>query len=116
MKNLTFPRTYTTPGAVYRAKKNYTERFPDKTFMVIKQDGTYVLDVVGQTTTTEVVQEVSVEAQEESEPPRKRGRKKKQVVESNHDSEVTYEDLNGFNENLFDDEDDYYVEPFGWEN
>ena len=46
MKNHSFPKTYTTPGAVYRAKKTYSERFPEQSFMIIKQDGKYILDSV----------------------------------------------------------------------
>jgi len=46
MKNHSFPKTYTTAGAVYRAKKNYSERFPEQTFMVVKQDGVYILESV----------------------------------------------------------------------
>jgi hypothetical protein len=46
MKNHSFPKTYTTAGAVYRAKKTYSERFPDQTFMVVKQDGVYILESV----------------------------------------------------------------------
>ena len=46
MKNHSFPKTYTTAGAVYRAKKNYNKRFPDQTFMIIKQDGLFILESV----------------------------------------------------------------------
>lgn len=45
MKFVSFPRTYTTPGAVYRAKKNFTERFPELVFAVTKEDGKYVLNI-----------------------------------------------------------------------
>lgn len=45
------------------------------------------------------------------------GRKKKEMTEDNN---MEYMDLDEtkmyFNEDLFDDEDDYYVEPFGWED
>jgi hypothetical protein len=49
MKNVTFPRTYTTLGAIYRAKKTFSERFPTKTFVVIKQDGKYTLECINET-------------------------------------------------------------------
>lgn len=54
-RNHSFPKTYTTAGAVYRAKKNFQQRFPNTEFVIIKQDGKYVLDSVSQT------QEVVVE-------------------------------------------------------
>lgn len=43
MKNHTFPKTYTTAGAVYRAKKTYGQRFPEQVFEVVKQDGKFLL-------------------------------------------------------------------------
>lgn len=46
MKNHSFPKTYTTAGAVYRAKKTYSERFPEQSFMIVKQDGKYILDSI----------------------------------------------------------------------
>lgn len=54
MKNHSFPKTYTTAGAVYRAKKTYSERFPEQSFMIVKQDGKYILDSIS--STMEVVQ------------------------------------------------------------
>ena len=61
MKNHSFPKTYTTLGAVNRAKKTYLERFPDKDFVVVKQDGKYLLEaidmlVVPSTTEAQVVE------------------------------------------------------------
>lgn len=45
------------------------------------------------------------------------GRNKKEVTDDNN---MEYIDLDEtkmyFDEDLFDDEDDYYVEPFGWED
>ena len=46
MKNHSFPKTYTTAGAAYRAKKIYTERFEGQTFMVVKQDNKFLLECV----------------------------------------------------------------------
>ena len=54
MKNHSFPKTYTTAGAVYRAKTTYSERFPEQSFMIVKQDGKYILDSIS--STMEVVQ------------------------------------------------------------
>ena len=54
-RNHTFPKTYTTAGAVGRAKRNFEQRFPDKTFMVVRQEDKYVLEAVAQT--QEVVME-----------------------------------------------------------
>lgn len=54
MKNHSFPKTYTTAGAVYRAKKTYSERFPEQSFVIVKQDGKYILDSIS--STMEVVQ------------------------------------------------------------
>lgn len=49
MRNHTFPKTYTTPGAVYRAKKNFETMFPNQIFSVIKQgEKVYVLDTINQ--------------------------------------------------------------------
>lgn len=55
MKNHSFPKTYTTAGAVYRAKKTYSERFPEQSFVIVKQDGKYILDSI---TNKVVVEEV----------------------------------------------------------
>jgi len=57
MKNHTFPKTYTTAGAVYRAKKTYGERFPEQVFEVVKQDGKFLLT---SSPRMEVKQEVSM--------------------------------------------------------
>lgn len=54
-RNHSFPKTYTTAGAVYRAKKNFQERFPNTEFVILKEDGKYVLESVGMT--QEVVME-----------------------------------------------------------
>ena len=56
-RNHSFPKTYTTAGAVYRAKKNFQQRFPNTEFVIIKQDGKYVLDSVTE------IQEVVMETQ-----------------------------------------------------
>lgn len=49
MRNHTFPKTYTTAGAVYRAKKNFETMFPNQIFSVIKQGKkVYVLDTINQ--------------------------------------------------------------------
>jgi hypothetical protein len=53
-RNHSFPKTYTTAGAIYRAKKNFQEMFPDQSFITMKQDGKYILDKV----TTEKQDEV----------------------------------------------------------
>lgn len=47
-RNHSFPKTYTTAGAVYRAKRNFEQRFPEKTFVVVKEDGKFVLDAITQ--------------------------------------------------------------------
>lgn len=48
-RNHSFPKTYTTAGAVYRAKKNFQQRFPDVMFFIVHQpDGKYVLDTLNQ--------------------------------------------------------------------
>lgn len=47
------------------------------------------------------------------------GRKKKVVHEEGFEINPTYYDLDETKmdiENLFDDEDDDYIEPFGWED
>lgn len=54
-RNHSFPKTYTTAGAVYRAKKNFEQRFPNTVFVILKEDGKYVLESVGMT--QEVVME-----------------------------------------------------------
>ena len=47
------------------------------------------------------------------------GRTKKVTEDQEFDYEPTWMDLDEtkmiYDEDLFDDEDDYYVEPFGWE-
>lgn len=67
MKNHTFPKTYTTAGAVYRAKKTYGERFPEQVFEVVKQDGKFLLtssprvEVKQEVVKTNVVRDMSDE-------------------------------------------------------
>ena len=54
-----FPKTYTTLGAIYRGKKNFETMFPDSTFVVVKQDGKFILErIVGEV----VSQETNVES------------------------------------------------------
>lgn len=54
-RNHSFPKTYTTAGAIYRAKKNFEQRFPTQSFVIIKQDDKFILECV--TETQEVVME-----------------------------------------------------------
>lgn len=67
MKNHTFPKTYTTAGAVYRAKKTYGQRFPEQVFEVVKQDGKFLLtssprvEVKQEVVKTNVVRDMSDE-------------------------------------------------------
>ena len=43
-RNHSFPKTYTTTGAVYRAKKNFQQRFPEYVFVIQKlTDKEYML-------------------------------------------------------------------------
>lgn len=56
-RNHSFPKTYTTAGAVYRAKKNFQVRFPNTEFVIIKEGEKYVLDSVTE------IQEVVTETQ-----------------------------------------------------
>ena len=64
MKNHSFPKTYTTLGAVNRAKKIYSERFTTA-FKVTKEDGKFVLDVdIEQSVADSIVRAESTEAQE----------------------------------------------------
>lgn len=53
-RNHSFPKTYTTAGAAYRARKVFEGRFPDMAFMIVKQDGKFVLEGVTQTQEVEV--------------------------------------------------------------
>lgn len=62
-RNHTFPKTYTTAGAVGRAKRNFEQRFPNKTFVVMKQDGKYVLDAVSQEQSEDVLNDSLVVVQ-----------------------------------------------------
>lgn len=62
-RNHTFPKTYTTAGAVGRAKRTFEQRFPNKTFVVMKQDGKYVLDAVSQEQSEDVLNDSLVVVQ-----------------------------------------------------
>jgi hypothetical protein len=48
------------------------------------------------------------------------GRTKKVTEDQEFDNETNWMDLDetkmNYDDDLFDDEDDYYVEPFGWED
>lgn len=72
-RNHSFPKTYTTAGAVYRGKKNFEKMFPDQSFVIVKQDGKYVLDSVTTTkqevTSNEVVKPKHSRVQEEIPAP-----------------------------------------------
>lgn len=101
MKNHSFPKTYTTAGAVYRAKKIYTERFPEQTFSVVKQDGNYILN--------SVVTEVKQGEVTNTKP------KKAKVVVTDFDGEPSFDEVDG----LFDDDDGTLYDVFpedGWDD
>lgn len=104
MKNHSFPKSYTTAGAAYRAKKTYKTRFPEQDFSVVKEDGVYILS----SSSVEVKQEVvSI-----SQP------KKKAVVSDWIDDEPSYMDLDE-TKDLFDEDDGTFYEVFpndGWED
>ena len=105
----TFPKTYTTLGAIYRGKKNYEKMFPTSTFMVVKQEGKFILERIEKQTTTSIV------PQQEVVQSKPKVEKKKVVVEyvgDDFDGDPTYEDLNETfldldDEELFDDEGDF---------
>lgn len=103
MKNHSFPKTYTTAGAVYRAKKTYKTRFPEQDFSVVKEDGKYILS----SSSVEVKQEVVSTPQP-----------KKKAVVSEFDGEPSYVDLDETRD-LFDEDDGTFYEVFpndGWED
>lgn len=60
-RNHSFPKSYTTAGAVYRAKKNFQQRFPDMVFVIIKEGEKYILECVTQTKEVVVVEYVGNE-------------------------------------------------------
>lgn len=103
MKNHSFPKTYTTAGAAYRAKKTYKTRFPEQDFSVVKEDGKYILS----SSSVEVKQEVVSTPQP-----------KKKAVVSEFDDEPSYMDLDETRD-LFDEDDGTFYEVFpndGWED
>lgn len=64
-RNHSFPKTYTTAGACYRARKVFEKKFEGQVFSITRDDGKYILnlDIQGTIERTKSQQEVVTETE-----------------------------------------------------